>query len=110
MSDRFQRRQMVRLEKEQEEPLTIQDLDNANNGDEKAQKKIIDEAKSQQDEDQKRQQKLQNSRSLKRTQMRTKNKQMKLDVRCMVKNLTSLQKRQKEKLKKQLLPVMQQIN
>lgn len=39
MSDRFQRRQMVRLEKEQEEPLTIQDLDNANNGDEKAQKR-----------------------------------------------------------------------
>ena len=54
MSDRFQRRQMVRLEKEQEEPLTIQDLDNANNGDEKAQKKIIDQAQSQQDEDQKK--------------------------------------------------------
>ena len=54
MSDRFQRRQMVRLEKEQEEPLTIQDLDNANNGDEKAQKKIINEAQSQQDEDQKK--------------------------------------------------------
>lgn len=49
MSDRFQRRQMVRLEKEQNEPLTINDLDNANEGDQKAQEKIINAAEESQE-------------------------------------------------------------
>lgn len=51
MSDRFYRKQMVRLERYQNEPLTIEDLDNANNGDKKAQQKIIDTAERQQEED-----------------------------------------------------------
>lgn len=48
MSDRFQRRQMVRLEKEQNKPLTINDLDAANEGDQKAQEKIIKAAEESQ--------------------------------------------------------------
>jgi len=53
MSDRFRRKQMVRLEKEQNAPLTIEDLDNANDGDKKAQQKISDAAKQQLEEEQK---------------------------------------------------------
>lgn len=53
MSDRFRRKQMVRLEREQNAPLTIQDLDNANDGDKKAQQKISDTAKQQLEEEQK---------------------------------------------------------
>ena len=53
MSDRFRRKQMVRLEREQDAPLTIQDLDNANDGDKKAQQKISDTAKQQLEEEQK---------------------------------------------------------
>lgn len=48
MSDRFQRKQMVRLEKEQNDPLTINDLDAANDGDQKAQEKIIKAAEESQ--------------------------------------------------------------
>lgn len=42
MAERFQRRQIIKLEEEQDAPLTTEDLDAANEGDEKAQKKIVD--------------------------------------------------------------------
>lgn len=41
MAERFQRRQIIRLEEEKDAPLAIEDLDAANEGDEKAQEKII---------------------------------------------------------------------